>query len=156
VRGTAELRSGVTALQAILYGRATEAVALPIRHFVVDVTKADLPQGDADLDALEARLIGRVARYSRARVPSVLTIDSIDAVVWSGEALLTLAVDCVILGDRERFVDWKTFAGAYPVERPSTQANQYYFPESSDTSALGALGAPLDKLGRLTKSKAPR
>jgi hypothetical protein len=156
-RGTAELRSNVAVLQSILYGRGTGAVALPIRHFAVDVTRADLPEGSVDLDALEGVLIGRVARYAKARVPSVLTIDgSIDAVVWSGEALLTLEVDCVILGDHELFVDWKTFVSAYTVERPSTQEKQYYFPPSSDTSPLRALAAPLDQLGRLTKSKAPR
>jgi hypothetical protein len=154
VRGTKELQSNIGTLQAILYGRNTDAVALPIRHFAVDVTKADLPQGDADLDALEGRLVARVARYSRARVPSVLTIDgSIDAVVWSGEALLTHEVDCVILGDHNLFVEWKTFVGAYAVERPSTQETQYYFPPSSDTSALAALGKPLDALGSLAKGK---
>lgn len=157
VRGTKELRSGIVTLQSILYGRRTDAVALPIHHFAVDVTRADLPQGNVDLDALEGRLTARVARYMRARVPSVLTIDgSIDAVVWSGEALLTPEVDCVILGDHELFVEWKTFIDAYAVERPSTQEKQYYVPPSSDTSALAALGAPLDQLGRLTKSKAPR
>jgi hypothetical protein len=156
-RGTKELRSGITTLQAILYGRNTNAVGLPIHHFAVDVTRADLPQGTVDLEALEARLAARVARYMRARVPSVLTIDgSIDAVVWSGEALLTHEVDCVILGDHELFVEWKAFIDAYPVERPSTQEKQYYFPPSSDTGTLAALGAPLDQLGRLTKSKAPR
>jgi hypothetical protein len=156
-RGTKELRSGIATLQSILYGRNTNAVGLPILHFAADVTKTDLPQGNVDLEALEGRLTARVARYMRARVPSVLTIDgSIDAVVWSGEALLTPEVDCVILGDHELFVEWKAFLDAYPVERPSTQEKQYYFPPSSDTGTLAALGAPLDQLGRLMKSNAPR
>jgi hypothetical protein len=155
-RGTTELRSNIATLQAILHNR-TERVALPIRHFAVDVTKTDLPQGEADLDAVERLLIARVARYAAARVPSVLTINgSIDAVVWSGEALLTPEVDCVILGDHELFVDWKTFVGACAVERPSTQEKQFYFPPSSDTATLAALGASLDQLDRLMKSKAQR
>src|SRR5256885_10683448 len=68
-RGTEELRSGIAALQSILYGR-TDRVALPIRHFAIDVTKADLPQNKTDLDTIEQRLRSeerRVGKECRSR-----------------------------------------------------------------------------------------
>src|ERR1700682_3510174 len=129
-RGAEEFRKGVRILQHMLYERGNEFMGLPVRHFALNVDRGDLPQGDVDFDALEQRLIDRAARYARARVPTVLTIDSsITAVVWSGEALLTVPADYVILGNEELFIDWKSFIAAYKVETiRGKEPLLFYFP----------------------------
>jgi hypothetical protein len=146
-RAEEELRSGARILQSMLYERGNEHIGLPVLHFVLNVDRDDLPPGDVDTGTLEQRLIARAARYARARVPSVLTIEgSITAVVWSGEALLTSQVDYVILGDARLFIGWKAFVAAYPVETIRDKEPLFYFPETADTASLAPLGKPLSAL----------
>lgn len=131
-RGTQELKSGAALLQHMLYERGNEYMGLPVLHFTLNVTRDDLPKENVDLDAFEALLIARAARYARARIPTVLTIQEGDgplktAVVWSGEALLTTKVDYVIRGEDEVWIDWASFLAAHATEHLRGQESLYYF-----------------------------
>jgi hypothetical protein len=148
-RGTKDLQNGVALGRYMLYERGNEYIGLPIRGFSIDVTRADIPaSGDVDVDAFERTLTARAERYARARVPSVFRIEQrIDAVVWSGEALLTRQVDYVILGDHDSLlVPWKAFVEAHPVETIRGKEPRYYVPALDDTSAFRALGKPIKEL----------
>jgi hypothetical protein len=148
-RAKNDLQAAVTLLRYMLYERGNQFIGLPILHFSIDVTRADIPAGgDVDIDALERALATRAERLARARVPSVLRIEQrIDAVVWSGESLVTSEVDYVILGDHDNlFVPWKTFLGAHAVETIRGKEPRYYVPALDDTSRFRALGKPISEL----------
>jgi hypothetical protein len=148
-RGAEEFRSGARLLQHVLHERGNEYTGLPVLHFTLNVDRNDLPAGDLDVDTLELDLIARAERYAHARVPSVFTLgDSTTAVVWSGEALLTSAVDHVILGDENVVIDWPSFIAAYPVETLKGTEPLFYFPATDDTASLSSIGKPLSTLGR--------
>lgn len=148
-RATKDLQTAVLLMRHMLYERGNAYIGLPILHFAIEITRADVPaSGEVDIDAYERTLVARAERFARARVPSVLRIEGkIDAVVWSGEPLVTRQVDYVILGDHDSlFVAWKAFLGAHSVETIRGKEPLYYFPALEDTSSFRALGVPIQEV----------
>lgn len=90
-------------LQRMIYEQAQDPVTLPNLWFSTVLTRDDIPAArlsDEQIGAVHSELVSRTRAHCGVRqAPTIVLRDGRTAVLWSGDALITSAVDVLIFPD---------------------------------------------------------
>lgn len=116
----------VRLLQRMLYEQDQDPITLPNLWFSTVLKRENMPVGDLSVEqvaALHSELVDRSRAYRGVRQATTITLrDGRTAVLWSGDALITSAVDILIFPE---------------IVRASGLDDYLYLPWSSAAATLG-------------------